>query len=78
MSAATAAVPGLGRLESAIMTAIWDAGRPLSVRVVRERLNYQAANGEDPAYTTVMTVMTVLADALSAARSGAAGRPMRG
>jgi predicted transcriptional regulator len=42
-------VPGLGPLESAIMTVIWDAGQSLSVRVVRERLDYQAADGEDPA-----------------------------
>ena len=60
MNAAGAWVPGLGPLESAIMTVIWDAGQPLSVRVVRERLDYQAGDGEDPAYTTVMTVMMVL------------------
>src|ERR1700722_14986823 len=42
------------------MTAIWDAGQSLSVRVVRERLDYQAADGEDPAYTTVMSVMVIL------------------
>ena len=28
--------------------------------MVRERLNYQAADGEDSAYTTVMSVMVVL------------------
>ena len=60
MSAAAAWVPGLGPLESAIMTAIWDAGQPLSVRVVRERMDYQVADGEDPAYTTVMWVMVIL------------------
>ena len=42
------------------MTVIWDAGQSLSVRVVRERLDYQAADGEDPAYTTVMSVMVIL------------------
>jgi hypothetical protein len=42
------------------MTAIWDASQPLSVRVVRERLDYQVADGEDPAYTTVMSVMVIL------------------
>ncbi len=60
MNAAAAWVPGLGPLESAIMTVIWDAGQPLSVRVVRERLDYQAADGENSAYTTVMSVMVVL------------------
>jgi hypothetical protein len=35
------------------MTVIWNADQPLSVRVVRERLDYQSADGEDPAYTTV-------------------------
>ena len=54
MKASADWVPGLGPLESAIMTVIWDAGQSLSVRVVRERLDYQAADGEDPAYTTVM------------------------
>jgi predicted transcriptional regulator len=53
-------VPGLGPLESAIMTVIWDVGQPLSVRVVRERMDYQSTDGEDAAYTTVMTVMVVL------------------
>jgi predicted transcriptional regulator len=28
--------------------------------VVRERLDYLAADGENPAYTTVMTVMVIL------------------
>ena len=32
------------------MTVIWDADQSLSVRVVRERLDYLAADGEDPAY----------------------------
>jgi predicted transcriptional regulator len=53
-------LPGLGPLESAIMTVIWDADQSLSVRVVRERLDYLAADGEEPAYTTVMTVMVIL------------------
>ena len=53
-------IPGLGPLESAIMTVIWDADQSLSVRVVRERLDYLAADGENPAYTTVMTVMVIL------------------
>ena len=60
MKAVAAWVPGLGPLESAIMTVIWDAGQSLSVRVVRERMDYQSADGEDPAYTTVMSVMVIL------------------
>jgi predicted transcriptional regulator len=60
MNPAAAWVPGLGPLESAIMTVIWDAGQPLSVRVVRERVDYQSADDEDPAYTTVMPVMVIL------------------
>ena len=39
------------------MTVIWDADQSLSVRVVRERMDYLAADCEDPAYTTVMSVM---------------------
>jgi predicted transcriptional regulator len=53
-------VPGLGPLESAIMTAVWDAGHAVTVRATRDRLAYTTSNGEDPAYTTVMTVMGIL------------------
>jgi predicted transcriptional regulator len=53
-------VPGLGPLESAIMTVVWDAGQPIIVGAARERLNYQASGGSVPAYTTVMTVMNIL------------------
>jgi predicted transcriptional regulator len=60
MNAATDWIPGLGPLESAIMTVIWDTDQSLSVRVVRERLDYLAAHGEEPVYTTVMTVMVIL------------------
>lgn len=45
-----------GRLESAIMDVIWSQDRPLFVREVRERLDYT----KPVAYTTVMTVMTIL------------------
>lgn len=45
-----------GQLESAIMDVIWSQHRPLPVREVRERLHY----GRPVAYTTVMTVMTIL------------------
>lgn len=52
-------VPGLGPLESAIMTAVWDAAQPLIVGAARERLDYRASSGGVPAYTTVMTVMNI-------------------
>jgi predicted transcriptional regulator len=45
-----------GQLENAIMDVIWSEDRPLLVREVRERLNYT----RPVAYTTVMTVMTIL------------------
>ena len=45
-----------GQLESAIMEVIWSQDRPYLVREVRERLTY----GRPVAYTTVMTVMTIL------------------
>lgn len=54
------AVPGLGPLESAILTVPWDAREPLTVRDVRDRLDYRVEDGDDPAYTTVMTVTTIL------------------
>jgi predicted transcriptional regulator len=50
----------LGPLEARVMEVVWAAGRPIAVRDVVERLN------EDPAgklaYTTVMTVMSRLAE----------------
>ncbi|MDA0562919.1 BlaI/MecI/CopY family transcriptional regulator [Streptomonospora sp. S1-112] len=45
-----------GELESAIMDALWRADRPLSVREVRESMDYD----RDVAYTTVMTVTNIL------------------
>jgi len=45
-----------GQLESAIMDVLWAQERPFLVREVRERLHY----GRPVAYTTVMTVMTIL------------------
>jgi predicted transcriptional regulator len=54
-------VPGLGPLESAIMTAVWTAAEPLTVRDVYGRLDYCGGEGGDfPSYTTVATVMTIL------------------
>ena len=50
-------VAGLGDLERDVMTRLWDAGTPLTVRQVHERL----APERDLAYTTVMTVLDRLA-----------------
>jgi predicted transcriptional regulator len=49
-----------GPLESEVMDAIWRAGEPVDVRDVMEELNERRS---DPlAYTTVMTVMSRLAE----------------
>ena len=48
---------GLGELEREVMARLWDAGEPLTVRQVHERLD--PARGL--AYTTVMTVLDRLA-----------------
>jgi predicted transcriptional regulator len=48
---------GLGELEREIMAQLWDAGEPLTVRQVHERLSAD----RDLAYTTVMTVLDRLA-----------------
>ncbi|MGO9078456.1 MAG: BlaI/MecI/CopY family transcriptional regulator [Streptosporangiaceae bacterium] len=45
-----------GQLERAIMEVVWAGERPYQVREVRERMRY----GRPVAYTTVMTVMTIL------------------
>lgn len=50
----------LGPLETEVMEVLWAAHEPLSVRAVLERLNEN--RDADLAYTTVMTVMTRLAD----------------
>jgi predicted transcriptional regulator len=49
-----------GPLESEVMKAVWRAGKPVAVRDVVEELNERRA--EPLAYTTVMTVMSRLAD----------------
>jgi predicted transcriptional regulator len=49
-----------GSLEAAIMDAVWNAGEPVAVRAIVERLN--ARRAEPLAYTTVMTVMSRLAE----------------
>jgi predicted transcriptional regulator len=53
-------VPCLGPLESAVMTTVWNAREPLTVRGCRERLDYEASHGEPPTYSTVMTIMVIL------------------
>ncbi|WP_329295882.1 BlaI/MecI/CopY family transcriptional regulator [Streptomyces pseudovenezuelae] len=45
-----------GELESAIMDAVWDAGKPLRVREVLDRLD----RDPEPAYNTVHTVTEIL------------------
>ncbi|QUW85684.1 BlaI/MecI/CopY family transcriptional regulator (plasmid) [Streptomyces mirabilis] len=45
-----------GELEAAIMDAVWDAGRPLRVREVLDRLG----RDPEPAYNTVHTVTEIL------------------
>jgi predicted transcriptional regulator len=49
-----------GPLESEVMDVVWGAGRPVAVREVIEDLN--GSRSEPLAYTTVMTVMSRLAD----------------
>jgi predicted transcriptional regulator len=49
-----------GPLEAEVMDAVWRAERPVSVRDVVDALN--AIRSEPLAYTTVMTVMSRLAD----------------
>jgi len=61
---------GLGPLEAEVMERMWAAGEPLSVRQLFERLNDGRAR--PLAYTTVMTVMSRLAE------KGALGRRPQG
>ncbi len=48
---------GLGDLERDVMAQLWDAGEPLTVRQVFDRLSRE----RELAYTTVMTVLDRLA-----------------
>jgi predicted transcriptional regulator len=50
----------LGPLETEVMAVLWSAGEALSVRAVLERLNEDRR--PELAYTTVMTVLSRLAD----------------
>jgi predicted transcriptional regulator len=56
LSREVAEVREFGELESAIMDVVWAGDRAYLVREVRERLDYNRA----VAYTTVMTVMSIL------------------
>jgi predicted transcriptional regulator len=47
---------GRGELESEVLAALWAAGEPVPARTVRGQL------AEDPAYTTVLTVLSRLYD----------------
>lgn len=51
---------GLGPLEAEVMETVWGAAGPVSVRAVVDRLN--EGRREPLAYTTVMTVMSRLAE----------------
>jgi predicted transcriptional regulator len=59
---------GLAPLESEVMGVIWEAGSPLSVRLVLDALNGQ--RDAPLAYTTVMTVMNRLVAKNVLARHG--------
>jgi predicted transcriptional regulator len=59
---------GFAPLESGVMEAIWEAGRPVSVREIVDTLNERRA--EPLAYTTVMTVMNRLDAKEALARHG--------
>lgn len=50
----------LGPLEAEVMQALWQAGEPLTVREVLDRVNAQRR--PPLAYTTIMTVMSRLAE----------------
>ena len=49
-------MPQFGELEAAIMGAVWEAGRPLRVREVLDRIS----RDPEPAYNTVHTVTEIL------------------
>lgn len=62
----------LGPLEAEVMAVLWRAGEPQAVRQVAELLNAERA--APLAYTTVMTVMSRLAEKGVLARERGAGR----
>jgi predicted transcriptional regulator len=55
----------------------WDADEPLTVRAASGRLDYQASTGDVPAYTTIMTIMTILCGKgfLTRAKTAAGAKP---
>lgn len=59
----------LGPLGAEVMDVLWSAGQPLTVRAVLDWLN--RGRREPLAYTTVMTVLTRLAERGAAQRSPA-------
>ena len=66
-----------GTLEAAVLDVLWEADEPLSPAEVRERLIAYADSGVDePAYTTVVTVLSRLYEkkALARERDGRAYR----
>jgi predicted transcriptional regulator len=60
---------GFGHLEAEVMESVWDAAAPVSVREVVDALN--EGRREPLAYTTVMTVMSRLAEKHALTRSKA-------
>jgi len=60
MNAANLSRKDFGPLESEVMDAVWRAARAVAVREVVDELN--GSRTEPLAYTTVMTVMSRLAD----------------
>ena len=66
-----------GTLEAAVLDVLWEAGEPLHPVQVRERLiAHGEAGADEPAYTTVVTVLTRLYEkkALARERDGRAYR----
>jgi|ERR1017187_640199 predicted transcriptional regulator len=54
------ALPGLGPLESAIMTAIWNAEEPVTIGDIRRRVARQADPSRSTDYSTVASVTLIL------------------
>jgi predicted transcriptional regulator len=66
-----------GSLEAAVLDVLWEAGEPFNAAQVRERLiAHGEAGADEPAYTTVVTILTRLYEkkALARARDGRAYR----
>ena len=66
-----------GSLEAAVLNVLWEVGEPLNPAQVRERLIARGdAGADEPAYTTVVTVLSRLHEknALARERDGRAYR----